>query len=210
MQRSARLGFTVVLSALAACGVDSAPTQPGQLSPAAARSASRNGETFALTSSAFQNGATMPQAYYCPQWGGQNVAPALSWSGAPQNTKALAIVMDDPDAVPAPTTFTHWIAWDISKKATEMPASSEFTHGANDLYYYKDVFGLPPEVYLNYFGPCPPLGTGVHHYTFHLYALSDKHIDLAAGSTRAAFYSAINGKVIAEATLIGLVDSGTP
>lgn len=210
MQRSTRLGLMVALGALSACGVDSAPTQPAQLSPEGTRSASGNGGTFALTSSAFSDGAAMPQAYYCPQWGGQNVAPPLAWSGVPKETKALAIVMDDPDAVPAPSTFTHWIAWDISKKATEMPAASEFTHGANDLYYYKDVFGLPPAVYLNYFGPCPPLGTGVHHYTFHLYALSDKHIDLTSGSLRAAFYSAINGKVIAEATLTGLVDSGAP
>ena len=120
------------------------------------------------------------------------------------------LVMDDPDAVPAPSTFTHWIAWDISKKATEMPASADFTHGANDLYFYKDMFGIPPVVYLNYFGPCPPPGTGVHHYTFHLYALSDKHLDLDAGATRAALYAAIAGKVIAEATLTGLVDAGTP
>ena len=59
---------------------------------------------FALHSSAFDQGGPIPRRHCCE---GEDLSPPLSWSGAPEGTRSLALVVDDPDA-PA-GTFTHWL-----------------------------------------------------------------------------------------------------
>ena len=61
-----------------------------------------------LSSSAFQNGSNIPQRFTCQ---GDNISPALSWTGVPQNTKSFALTLQDPDAPGG--TFTHWVIWKI-------------------------------------------------------------------------------------------------
>src|SRR2546423_15262632 len=51
---------------------------------------------------------------------GEDLAPALEWSGVPEGTKAFAIVMHDPDA-PLVDGFTHWVAYGIPGDATSLP-----------------------------------------------------------------------------------------
>ena len=48
-----------------------------------------------LESSAFANGSPIPEKH---SKDGADASPALSWSGAPEGTKSLALVCDDPDA----------------------------------------------------------------------------------------------------------------
>lgn len=165
---------------------------------------------FTLTSSAFANNAPIPMLYWSNWCGGTNVAPPLAWSGAPTGTKSFAIVLDDPDAVtPPPPPFTHWITWRIAASATTLGAGrSGRVAGANDLVIFSTHHGVPAAYYLDYFGPCPPDGTGVHHYTFHLYALSTSDLPLVTGATRPQFDAAIAGKVLGEAVLVGTVDAG--
>ena len=55
--------------------------------------------------------------------GGDN-SPALSWLQPPQNTKSLALIVDDPDAPdPAATkmTWVHWVLYNIPPTAVELP-----------------------------------------------------------------------------------------
>jgi Raf kinase inhibitor-like YbhB/YbcL family protein len=67
---------------------------------------------FGLQSSAFENGEPIPRRHSCE---GQDLSPPLSWSGAPEGTRSLALVVDDPDA---PTrTFTHWLGWGLDPGA---------------------------------------------------------------------------------------------
>jgi hypothetical protein len=54
---------------------------------------------------------------------------------------------------------------------------------------------------LGYDGPRPPRGP-VHRYFFHLFALSE-HINLAPGATAAQLRKAIEGKVVAQAEIMG-------
>ena len=61
-----------------------------------------------ITSPAFQEGAAIPSRYSCD---GEDISPALSWSGAPEGTRYFALVMDDPDAPGG--TFTHWVIFNI-------------------------------------------------------------------------------------------------
>lgn len=48
-----------------------------------------------LTSSAFEEGDTIPTEHTCD---GRDLSPALRWSDAPEETGAFALVVDDPDA----------------------------------------------------------------------------------------------------------------
>ena len=48
-----------------------------------------------LTSTAFQHGAAIPKRYTCE---GEDRSPPLAWTGLPQNTHSVALIVDDPDA----------------------------------------------------------------------------------------------------------------
>jgi hypothetical protein len=42
---------------------------------------------------------------------GQNVSPAIQWTGAPPQAKSFALIVDDPDAPSG--LFTHWLLYNI-------------------------------------------------------------------------------------------------
>ena len=66
-----------------------------------------------ITSPAFADGASIPSKYTCQ---GDDISPPLAWSGVPEGAKALALIVDDPDA-PDPAapqrTWVHWVVFDI-------------------------------------------------------------------------------------------------
>ena len=141
---------------------------------------------FALSSSAFAPGRTIPRQYTCD---GADRSPPLRWSAPPRGTRELALVMEDIDA-PGGSYFTHWTAWGIK------PSARGLAGGAHPPREGKTSFGR-----VGYGGPCPPAGKP-HRYVFRLYALSTR-LTLKAGSDRFAFSVAINGHVIGEARLVG-------
>jgi hypothetical protein len=99
---------------------------------------------FILTSPAFSDGEAIPPRYTCE---GANLSPPLSWSGLPEGTRSLALIMDDPDAPVG--TFTHWLAWGIDPEVGGLAAGERApVEGRND-------FGVT-----GYGGPCPPPGHG--------------------------------------------------
>jgi Raf kinase inhibitor-like YbhB/YbcL family protein len=148
---------------------------------------------FKLTSSAFQDGTTVPAKYTCS---GQDVSPPLAWSGAPAGTKSFALLMDDPDAPGG--TWVHWVLFDLPADAQSLPENlpktNELASGARH--------GVNGEPKIGYEGPCPPPGP-VHHYHFKLYALDGK-LDLKAGATKADVEKAMKGHILGEAHLVGL------
>ena len=139
-----------------------------------------------LRSPVFEHGGKIPPKYTCD---GRDVSPPLTVSGVPEGTKALALVMDDPDA-PA-GTWDHWVVWNIPPETSGIPEGTEpaGVQGITD-------FGVP-----GYGGPCPPSGT--HRYQFRVCAL-DGELDLAEGSNKAQLEAAMAGHVLAEAGLTGL------
>jgi Raf kinase inhibitor-like YbhB/YbcL family protein len=117
-----------------------------------------------LTSSAFQEGGTIPAQYSCD---GADQSPPLAWGNPPAGTKSFALIVDDPDAPSG--TFTHWGAFDIPANTRSIAAGQAAgTETAND-------FGKP-----GYGGPCPPKGHGPHHYRFKLLALDVDRLGLQA------------------------------
>lgn len=140
-----------------------------------------------LRSSAFNHHERIPQRHASD---GEDVAPALEWSGIPEGTKAFAVVVHDPDA-PLVDGFTHWVAYGIPGTATGVPeGGGDATAGINS-------FGNT-----GYNGPAPPPGHGTHHYYFWVYAL-DEDLELAPGLDRRALLAAIEDHVIEQARLVG-------
>ena len=145
-----------------------------------------------ITSTAFQAGETIPTRYSCD---GQDISPALSWSGVPEGTQSFALILDDPDAPGG--TFTHWVIFNIPAETLELeearPTSPQLPNGA---LQGRNSFGA-----IGYGGPCPPQGT-LHHYHFVIYAL-DETLDLTAGASKAQVLNAMQGHILAQAEIIG-------
>lgn len=140
-----------------------------------------------VTSPAFEHNAFIPSKYTCD---GENISPPLLISDVPRDAKSLAIVVDDPDA-PA-GTWVHWVVWNIPPAASEI-AENSVPKGA--------VEGITSFGKIGYGGPCPPSGT--HRYFFKLYAL-DSEIGLSSQAGKAQLKKAMEGRIIAEAELVGL------
>jgi hypothetical protein len=145
-----------------------------------------------LTSPVFQDGGRIPSRYTCTRDG---ISPPLAWSGAPKETKSVALIIDDPDAPRG--IFTHWVIFNIpasdNSLSENIPASGVLPNGATQ--------GSNGGGRIGYTSPCPPSGT--HHYVFHLYAL-DTQLSLQAGATKQDLLTAMAGHILAEAQLIGL------
>ena len=144
-----------------------------------------------LTSRDFENEAAIPDVH---SKDGGNISPALSWTGVPEETRSLTLIVDDPDAPVG--LFTHWIVYGIDPRTTDfkqhLPNAPKLPNGAR---HGVNGFGE-----IGYGGPQPPSGT--HRYFFHLYAL-DTDTDMPGGLTRQEIDGAIAGHVIEEATLMG-------
>jgi Raf kinase inhibitor-like YbhB/YbcL family protein len=151
--------------------------------------------SLTITSTAFAHDGAIPSLYTCE---GEDVSPPLAWNGIPSGTKSFALIVDDPDA-PDPAapkmTWVHWVLYDLpaactglaeAMKAAALPAGTR--EGTND-------WGR-----MGYGGPCPPIGR--HRYFHKLYALDTVLPDLGR-PRKAALEKAMQGHVLAQATLVG-------
>ena len=147
--------------------------------------------SLTLTTTAFPQGGPIPEKY---SRDGENISPPLSWSGVPERTKSLALIVDDPDAPKG--TFVHWLLYDISPATTHlgehMPSTQTVADGAKQ---GQNGFGE-----IGYGGPEPPSGT--HRYFFHLYAL-DAPLDLPPGVERAELNATMRGHILEQSELFG-------
>lgn len=142
-----------------------------------------------LSSPAFADDDPIPEPY---GYTAENVNPPFEVDGVPEECESLALVMDDPDAVePAGKVWDHWVVWNVDPSTTTISEDwdpSGAVQGRND--YGERGYG----------GPNPP--DGEHTYRFRLYAL-DRRLDLDPGATKDQLEAAIEGKILAEATLEG-------
>src|SRR5437899_5500127 len=148
--------------------------------------------TFAITSSAFQDGAPIPGRHTCD---GGDVSPPLAWSGVPGGTRAFALIADDPDAPSG--TWVHWVLYDLPAEMKELPEGTAtmetLPNGAKQ--------GINDFRKVGYGGPCPPPGLP-HRYFFKLYAL-DAPTNLKPRATKQQLLDAMKGHVLGEAELMG-------
>ena len=147
---------------------------------------------FQISTTAFSPGESMPKKFTRD---GQNVSPALAWTGSPAETQSFALIMDDPDA-PA-GTWVHWVLYDLPANAHELAEniltreqlSDGARQGRNDFHK------------IGYGGPCPPSGKP-HRYFFKLYAL-DAKLNLKSGAIKTDVEHAMQTHIVGQAQLIG-------
>ncbi len=151
--------------------------------------------TLRITSSSFSSQGEIPSRHTCE---GQDLSPALSWSGLPPGTKSLALIVDDPDA-PDPrapqTTWVHWVIYNIPSEAGGLPEGAKAPALPPGTREGRNDWGST-----GYRGPCPPVGR--HRYFHKLYALDAVLGDLG-GPNKAALEQAMRGHVLFQAELIG-------
>ena len=150
---------------------------------------------LALTSSAFNHNGSIPRLHTCQ---GKDISAPLTWSGLPEGTKSLALIVDDPDA-PDPAapklTWVHWALYNIPPSATGLKQAAQ----KSDLPK-GTLEGLNDWGRTGYGGPCPPIGR--HRYFHKLYALDTVLPDLHQ-PTKARIEQAMKGHVIEQFELIG-------
>ena len=134
---------------------------------------------FSISSPNFEDGKEIPKEFGYKHG---NEEPSIDYESVPDGTQALALIMDDPDAMKAVgKVWVHWLKYSN--------AFAEYvTEGKND-------FGE-----IGYGGPAPP--DGRHTYVFKLYDL-DTDLDLKKGFSKQELEDAMKGHIISEAKLTG-------
>lgn len=134
----------------------------------------------------WRDGADIDARYSCD---GVNVAPALSWSAAPEGTVEIAITLTDLD-VPG---FVHWAIAGLA------PTSIAIAEDTVPIGAYEAANSLGD---IGYTGPCPPAGQQ-HLYlvTVHYLAEITGYGDGAAGLDLIAAIEAVE---IARADVSGI------
>ena len=153
-----------------------------------------------VISDAFNPGEKIPTEYTC---NGQDKSPHLTWTGIPDNTVSIALIMYDPDSAIHP--FIHWVIYNISPSIRGLPKWIPDTQTltpwpfGNGAYQALNDFGK-----VGYIGPCPPPGK-THRYIFKVYALSTK-LDIPPGSSNHYVSQYMEGDVLATGELIGIYE----
>lgn len=155
-----------------------------------------------VTSPSFRHYGRIPARHTCD---GTGTSPALSWSGVPEGTKSLVLIVDDPDA-PDPSAperiWVHWVLYNIPPDIAGLP---EGTH-AEDLPA-GTVQGINDWSRPGYGGPCPPVGN--HRYFHRIYALNTV-LPVCRNVTRVMLEEMMEAHVIAQADLVGLYQRQEP
>ena len=160
---------------MSGCANNKQPTKPINLLP------------MKIESKVFLNNQFLPTKYTCD---GTSVNPSLKIADVPAEAKSLVLIVDDPDAPSG--DFVHWLVCNIDPKITDIEEGSVPAGG---------IQGTGSSGTAGYVPPCPP--SGVHHYTFKLYALDTK-LGLPNTTTKTELLTAMQGRVINETAMIGL------
>lgn len=146
-----------------------------------------------LTSSAFQEGKSIPSKYTCE---GDEINPPLAFHDVPVNAKSLVLIVDDPDvpkSLRADGMYDHWVLFNI------LPETREIKENSTPLC----KSGMTTAGHTRYVGPCPP--DREHRYFFKLYAL-DAMLKIPSGSTKKQVEEAFKPHILAKCHLMGLYD----
>jgi Raf kinase inhibitor-like YbhB/YbcL family protein len=158
-------------------------------------------EALHLASPAFANGARLPERFTAD---GEGVSPPMFWTGIPEGTERLALIVEDPDA-PAPQPLVHAVVWDLPPRDGDLKEGAIRADGSGDAAgtdvgrnsFFSEGW-LPPD---------PPTGHGPHHYAFQLFALGPGP-DAGDSPGRSAIVRAMAGHVLAAGVLTGTYSRG--
>lgn len=150
---------------------------------------------LSLKSDSFSHEGEIPTRHTCE---GDDISPALSWSGVPEGAESLALVVDDPDA-PDPkapkVTWVHWVLYNLPVTGDGLAEGIDSETLPRGTLPGKNDWGRT-----GYGGPCPPIGR--HRYFHKLYALDTVLPDLSV-PTGKQLEKAMEGHILARAELVG-------
>jgi hypothetical protein len=152
-------------------------------------SAAGSAAAFDLRSPDVSEGATLSKAQVYSGYGctGDNLSPALAWTGAPAGTRSFAVTVYDPDA-PTGSGWWHWLVYDLPAAINSLPRgigrSAELPAGAQQA---RNDFGTR-----DFGGACPPPGNKPHRYIFTIHALKVDKLDVPPDASAARVGVAIN------------------
>ena len=176
-RRAAGVAIASLAAAAGGCGGSSShPASPGGFKSAAPAK-------MTISSPAFASGQPIPRVYTCD---GRGISPPLHWSGAPDGTRSLVLVMRDIDAPGG--NFIHWAV-------ARIPPGSDAVapgHAPRD-----GVQGANSGGGVGYTPPCPPHGDRPHRYLITIIALARR---TTGTSTSPA---GLSGTGLASGTLVG-------
>lgn len=152
-------------------------------------------ETIRLSSQDFKDGGPIPTTH-SGKGVGDNLSPQLSWSGTPEATAQLLLIIEDID-VPLPRPIIHTVA-------LLEPSLSDLPTGGLDPKTAGLIF-LPASFWRRgYEGPRPLPGHGPHHYGFCLFALSAAISNASEIKNIRQLIEVSSRRVLARGRLIGV------
>jgi Raf kinase inhibitor-like YbhB/YbcL family protein len=146
----------------------------------------------------FTMGTSIDAKYKCPSMG-DNVSPALEWTGGPADTKSFAIVLFD-------TTYRmlHWAIWDIPVTVNKLPEGLAAGYELTDpmgAHQAANMCGMEPA----YCGPCSGMGIiAAGTYEYRLYAMKVDKLGLTESSSATEAQTAIEGMMLEKAVWSGM------
>ncbi len=144
-------------------------------------------------------GGKVKQAQFANVFGcsGENISPAVSWSGTPKGTKSFVVTIYDKDA-PSGSGFWHWVVVDIPADVTSLAAgvgsdASKLPKGARMVNNDATQAG--------FLGSCPPAGE-THEYRITVKALKVDKLQVPDNATGALTGFVSNMSKLAEASVV--------
>lgn len=158
-----------------------------------------------LLSTGIADGVQIAARYTCSD--PQAVSPGLRWTDAPRGTESFALIVHDMEPRPRKGNddILHWMVWDMPATASQLPEgvlsnSADLPDGSRQTNGNPGQGGIT-----GYRPPCPPQNVPVpHHYAFEVFAL-DQRLNLASGATRADVMRAMDGHILAHASLVAVL-----
>jgi hypothetical protein len=155
--------------------------------------------SFELSSTDVADGSRIEARFTA---GGDNLSPALAWSGFPEGTRSFVVNLFDPDA-PTPAGYWHWTLVDVPASVTSLPTGAATTTGPASLLALPDgAFQVSSDGGTDgYEGAGPPPGDREHRYVFAVHALDVERlgVDTSTSATAVAFNALFH--TLARATL---------
>jgi hypothetical protein len=151
-----------------------------------------------IDSPAFQAGQPIPKKF---TQDGENISPALNFSGVPSGTRELILIVEDPDAPkPHPNPFIHWVLYNLPPETRSLPEAVPTDRTLRTPLGAKQ--GQNSAGKIGYIGCAPPPAHGPHHYHFKLFAL-DTNLNIAPALERDTLLTAMKGHIIEQAQIVG-------
>lgn len=131
------------------------------------------------------DGAAIPARHTCD---GDDVSPALTWSGLPLYTVEVAVTVTDLDA----SGFVHWLVVGLP------PSTAGLVEGQvpDAAIEWWNSFGRP-----GWGGPCPPAGEE-HRYVFTVHALNQQ-VEVAENASTREVIEFLNATTITTGSVSG-------